>query len=1137
MKYLSEEYWKYFFKTTIDPVNPQEEKIIHDGLAFEELVHDILELLFEDEEIYWKGTLTTHDGSKDFIGTKKDGSQIWAECKNHGKGISLSTVAPTLVMAEISSVKEILIFSYSSINKDTKEKLLLYAEKRRKRLFYYDDENLEDLILYFYPRLNKKYFPALPSNSFRGANIPPYVFSYMLPQSLYYSCREFKVRSFSVKTHEIICICIGISNNNCKANLKCSLTFSEINDLDFLELIDARIKPYAQYKWEQIVEVAPGEAVCHNIHFKISRYKKHLKLPSISVKYLNASFDKKIISFSPLECNGLFNTPLIGQNYLQKLKEIEDCVINKSTMSMAILYGKSGVGKSRLLQESSAIFTKYQYPMLYFSLDSITDDEISVIREIIYYIYNLTEDLVIESLKEYQDQELQSIFGSDQFEVLNLLQDLNKESGNHKYTLEKYKILVFYKLLSQRIAIVIDNLQFASSVLSRFILDFLKYANISTSGSQCIFILSYNTDYYCNSDVRNVRLFAEEHRSTGKLNITISEVMGMKENNLASAYVQQLIHTESDNESFYFDSIIKKADYNPKHIENILEFLYQKQVINIADDSFIISDAYKFYGLVDKLPNSFEETFAKRYRLFLKKEHCNEEKVKYVLSAVHFLGAIATSDIEVLSLPAKEVSLLERYGFLEENTEHEISFEHDLYEKYFTTEYKLETYFIDYVFQNQCEQKYQFNMWQRILINLKDQNNKDSAWMLISSAYNDYYEEVPFKLQKYYFDEVTSYLCICNTAKNEFNCFMKIATKICLDAKNEQGSAYSVKLFQKIYNSISDNTIDFMEKHESYRIFINEYCENLLQNGEKDVLNIYKKRLDFYEKKEQKDYEMIAKLYNRIYVFYKHRNKEVNVHKYLSESQKLCKKYQYTGLIVENYFDEGNYYLFDNSRKDHLINCWSSGCSIFKENRNSLENLTLNALKKEIQLNLLLNDYEKTEMLLEEAMDYVAMGKYNEQSLFFKTSLYFLKGMYGLMSNRLNTSDIHDAIDMAAKLYAMKNSEKPYLISFMYAKLSYVEKQYETMICHYSNAIEKINKKHYYHKVIKNIILDDCTYKLAMLCCQNELPKFSGAHNTKIYALYDICSKMTLPEIDAYLETFHTISNISTADLKDGYIF
>ena len=132
MKYLTEEYWESFLKEKEDK-NGKIVKV-RDGEAFEMLIETLLNLMYNGENIEWEKTPTTHDGNKDFIGKRDNGSSIWAECKNYNEKISVKTIAPTLVMAEIDDIQEILVFSYSEINSSAKKKLIQYANKREKNI-------------------------------------------------------------------------------------------------------------------------------------------------------------------------------------------------------------------------------------------------------------------------------------------------------------------------------------------------------------------------------------------------------------------------------------------------------------------------------------------------------------------------------------------------------------------------------------------------------------------------------------------------------------------------------------------------------------------------------------------------------------------------------------------------------------------------------------------------------------------------------------------------------------------------------------------------------------------------------------------------------------------------------------------
>ena len=96
MDHLTEEYWETFRSGDGNK-----------GKKFEKLVSFLLRLnIFPGE---WSSTGDGSDGARDF---ENFGSDIaaWAECKIYGRPISLRTLSPTLVMAQIGSIKRIYFF-------------------------------------------------------------------------------------------------------------------------------------------------------------------------------------------------------------------------------------------------------------------------------------------------------------------------------------------------------------------------------------------------------------------------------------------------------------------------------------------------------------------------------------------------------------------------------------------------------------------------------------------------------------------------------------------------------------------------------------------------------------------------------------------------------------------------------------------------------------------------------------------------------------------------------------------------------------------------------------------------------------------------------------------------------------------
>ena len=611
----------------------------------------------------------------------------------------------------------------------------------------------------------------------------------------------------------------------------------------------------------------------------------------------------------------------------------------------------------------------------------------------------------------------------------------------------------------------------------------------------------------------------------------------MQKNNLALGFVKQLIHVRDEKCDFYLNKIIEKANYIPKHIENIVQYLSSEQILDSEENYLIIKDLQKFYNVIDDMPNEFSDVFQKRFHLFLEREYPLDEKaVLLVISAIHFLGNVAKEQLNQLKLNVNILEKLDEYGFVNKNYVGEYWFEHDLYEQFFATKFLLEENFLAYIIKGKIYDNYIFKPWQKILILVKENLDPQKNVQQIILIGEDILESIPYKIKKYFYRQIILYMSLHTKEKINFDKYMECLTKICLSAKNNLGIIFSNSLFEMIYNAIQD--IDFKQDSDGYRNFLYEYSENLLQGGDNKVIRIYKQQLNYLKQNSEKNYKYIARFYNRIYVYYKAKKDEKSVHKYFKNSMKLCHQKNLLGLEIENLYDEGNYYLFDKNKRENLIECWSKGYSLFDKNKEDLEYLTLNSLKKKIQLDLIMNNYSEIDDIFEHAFEYLEFGKYNQQELFFYASLYYLKAIYGLISSKFENDEIYEFINKAGKYYTLINDKKPYSVHFLYAKLAYKEGEYIKMISFYNNALQMLNKRQCYYNDIKKIILNDFCYKIASLK-QEKLCRDIRKENlsNELIVSYNSILNMNNEEIQNFKNSFLNGSVLTDKTGKDGYVF
>ena len=448
----------------------------------------------------------------------------------------------------------------------------------------------------------------------------------------------------------------------------------------------------------------------------------------------------------------------------------------------------------------------------------------------------------------------------------------------------------------------------------------------------------------------------------------------------------------------------------------------------------------------------------------------------------------------------------------------------------------MEENFLAYIIKGKIYDNYIFKPWQKILILVKENLDPQKNVQQIILIGEDILESIPYKIKKYFYRQIILYMSLHTKEKINFDKYMECLTKICLSAKNNLGIIFSNSLFEMIYNAIQD--IDFKQDSDGYRNFLYEYSENLLQGGDNKVIRIYKQQLNYLKQNSEKNYKYIARFYNRIYVYYKAKKDEKSVHKYFKNSMKLCHQKNLLGLEIENLYDEGNYYLFDKNKRENLIECWSKGYSLFDKNKEDLEYLTLNSLKKKIQLDLIMNNYSEIDDIFEHAFEYLEFGKYNQQELFFYASLYYLKAIYGLISSKFENDEIYEFINKAGKYYTLINDKKPYSVHFLYAKLAYKEGEYIKMISFYNNALQMLNKRQCYYNDIKKIILNDFCYKIASLK-QEKLCRDIRKENlsNELIVSYNSILNMNNEEIQNFKNSFLNGSVLTDKTGKDGYVF
>ena len=308
---IEEKYWSHFMD-----IDSQTNQIKHNGLEFEKLVYRLLEEMYSNTTIEWKPTQTTHDGNKAFSAITND-NIYWAECKNYKTTIDLKTLAATLVMAEIENVNKILFFCYSSINENTKTKLIHYSKSTNKIIYFYDGNLLDQLILKYQEKILPEFFPEFSKNKISNDDITPVILCYVERNPFLDKTCSFKLDSLDelqdLQLGEIIGIHLIVTNNNLNQKIDCvfKLDFKNL-EKSFEILDDAKAIKRGVYCKE--ISILSGETIHTVIFLKLQNHAPIVHLPI--VKCVINHKQRRKFQFGLIRTLRTRQIAFIGQKYI-----------------------------------------------------------------------------------------------------------------------------------------------------------------------------------------------------------------------------------------------------------------------------------------------------------------------------------------------------------------------------------------------------------------------------------------------------------------------------------------------------------------------------------------------------------------------------------------------------------------------------------------------------------------------------------------------------------------------------------------------------------------------------------------------------------------------------------------------------
>lgn len=1051
MKKLTPEYWKAF---EIE----RDGKTRKSGAEFEKLVEDILTEMYQGQHILFEATQTTHDGSKDFKGSKDGKEIVWAECKNYKKTLSLTQIAPTLVMAEIYGIKTVLFFSYSPLSREAAEHLCRYRHKDRA-LTFYDGEALESLILSL-PAIMRTYFPDYCGKLGEQEILEPYLLCGFEKDPALHLVKpedegdwkaEMTLPSLSIG--DIFSANIMGVNRDGRHFIFLEVRFLSMaaapDDLYCFTFLDERIKR-CESGYSFTVCLSPGSTLYEQIFIRYSKFKPAIYPPAIEISVRDQDGNTLLKkTFSPpalIQTNWTRKAVFSGSGYEHQLQIFREKCVDCRHFAGALFYGKSGTGKTRLLEECIHILLSRQYKILNFTGReewSITQ----VISEIVYILYGFSKDMVLESVA--WNTSGQSFQRPDVQKALELLQALQKDDISEEELKGRYS-LIHEKLMQDNYTLIFDDLQYFKPPVLSFLREFLSRGVNRGRPSKALLLCAINLDQVTDDAFYEFISEYDALRGTVNSHFICERVQGFQTSLQALSFLASILRMPVGKmDSPALRQKLEHCSLRPKYIEEVAEYLIMQNAVVFSQGEGVVSEPVHFLDVLTQLPSKFKDLFPIRFKWFCKR--CAEKQLNItesflpLLSVVHLFKLLDYTWMTRLGLPEQAAVYLLQGGILRQEERDGTSwyrFEHDLVEQYF------------------IEQPSFFPKAMDVLDSLKDlsllrleypaqyclycfyRKCVDSGTVrTVFSALEDI--SVPSKLERIFYNQLIEWLlCVYRTKQIGALDFINYVTAYCIHIRDFIGEAAAKTAFSKCYAAVKRIEVSHAGELKAHFAFVIHYCEN---RNHFDTASVFEENITIYQdyiaflkdalprfpEVEREIRYGIAYLQNRVFICGKHLGRSACCEDGLSSAIKTGEELHFPDILFSCYFDRSSALLYVD--RAAALDSFRKGLSIFEENR--YPQYELNYFKKKIHYHLLTHELEPLPGIFKKAFDYLKSSKAVKYQVYFRTHFLQLKVIYLLLKNEsvLQTQQMLEELHLSQLLL---NKENDYITLFLTAKFT-----------------------------------------------------------------------------------------------------
>ena len=1028
MQFLNNEKWIVFLNKICENTDYKESK---KGEQFEYLVSLLLKKLFPNKKIEFKPTKKTHDGSKDFWGFDEEKNLWWAECKNYSDNISISEISPTLFIAELYEVNYLMLFSYSKLNKNLLRKAAFYCKKHNKKIFVFDDNCLERIIETLLPTYFYSVIGSADEHVFNNNNFICDFFAEKNPKFFDEQSFDGYYDITSLNTKDIYNINALVKSESSEP-LNIKINIKENKDNSYFS--------YINKSDSTIALIEPYELTLITYSIKLLKAKPNISIPKLSLES-NSQCEVLSTYHNYYKCINSDNYVLVGENYERIITKASETIIDKNKIGVFLIYGPSGTGKTRILDECYPNLIKSNYNTMNFVGFDNTSGWKDVVCQIIYSVFSIPDIRILDIISEYLKNDLNDEIKNNNCEVYDMLRIIYNDSSSF-YDIEKYLPLIFEKIVSHKYAFIIDNFQSYSDELVCFFTKMIDYClQINRKYDLCL-LFSINTDLVYSDSYSTFisRLLSIE---TDSQCFYSEKIRGFDNYSRALTFLNNKLNlSEFPLYEPAKEKIIQSTSLRPKYIEQAAKYIINYGCITTKSGKNYINNTKLFEKCINEIPDDYYMIFRYNYSFFIKSIKGYEVEIERIISVMYLLGQLTSYHIKLFDFSAELISKLEAHGYIKNEGSHTNSkyiFDHDLTEKSFASYYddSLKTAAKE-LFNLDGEQIKSLKL-SKYILQLCDLIINTHPTYDILNSYNETIIYLPNRLKSIYAESITQYV-LCSNTITDLECF-KICRDICVYINDHINIEKAEILFDICEEAFNNRNIHFKKVMEVYFSFCIHRAENKIHLSKpSEAIIIYNKLLNDINELENKNNNLkkecdYARAYisNRIFVCGKIEN---DIKKYIFElesSKKICETYHFYDILFENYFDESNIY-FEERNIDLFVTTIKKGFRYYNESTEYQKaKFKPNYYSKKLKYLCCIRDYLTALELSNKALLFLVDNNRINYHLFFKERFLYYKLICLFTLHEQDIGSVLDEYEAVLLSMGVDNSLKLLFFKLLYS--------------------------------------------------------------------------------------------------------